>query len=363
MKKHLPIQHPFNKSVAAAWMAALITLPGLSAHAQSSVTVSGIADAAARSVSNSGRGSVASLVSGSNSTSRLIVRGVEDLGAGASASFHLEHGIALDTGLPTGGFWDRRSTVSLASKTAGELRLGRDFVPTYSGWSRFDPFSYVGIAGSNNLISGTPQGPIRATFGTGANTTVRSSNAIQYLLPGGLGGVEGGLMAAAGEGIAERVLGGRIGWAGGPVVVSLAHTTSKSSAATVATFKDTVVAGSYRLGTVRLSGAWRQFEQASSKQTNLLLGAIVPFGPHEVKASYGKADMSGRVGTLAIGANGATQLGLGYVYNLSKRTVLYAHTAQISNDGAATNVIPGGPAGLAGGGKSKGYELGMRHTF
>jgi predicted porin len=352
-----------KKHFLAASCVALGTAGLATAQAQSSVTINGVADAAARSVSNTRVGSLKSLVSGSNSTSRLIVRGVEDLGGGLSASFHLEHGLALDTGLPTGGFWDRRSTVSLTSKAAGELRLGRDFVPSYTGWSRFDPFSYVGIAGSNNLISGAQQGPIRAGFGTGANTTVRSSNAIQWLLPGGLAGVEGGLMAAAGEGVLERVLGARIGWAGGPAVVSLAHTTSKSSTPGLATFKDTVIGGSYRFGGVRLSGGWREFKQANATQTNLLVGLVVPVGTHEIKASYGKAEMDGRVGTLAIGANGATQIGLGYVQNLSRRTALYAHLAQMNNDGAATFVIPGGPTGLPGGGTSKGYEIGMRHTF
>jgi predicted porin len=351
-------KHFLAATCVALGMAGLTT-----AQAQSSVTINGIADAAARSVSNTRVGSLKSLVSGSNSTSRLIVRGVEDLGGGLSASFHLEHGLALDTGLPTGGFWDRRSTVSLTSKAAGELRLGRDFVPTYVNWSRFDPFSYVGIAGSNNLISGAQQGPIRAGFGTGANTTVRSSNAIQLLLPGGLAGFEGGFIAAAGEGVLERVLGARIGWAGGPAVVSLAHTTSKSSTPGLATFKDTAIAGSYRFGTVRLSGGWREFKQANAKQTNLLLGLVVPLGKHEIKASYGRAEMDGRVGTLAIGANGATQIGLGYVHNLSKRTSLYAHFANMDNEGAASFVIPGGNAGMPGGGTSRGYEFGMRHTF
>ena len=350
-------------SIRAACLAALGSVIGTPAWAQTNVTINGIADAAARQVDNSGRGSLASLVSGSNSTSRLIVRGREDMGGGLAASFHLEHGIALDTGAPTGAFWDRRSTVSLTSKSAGELRLGRDFVPSYTGWSRFDPFSYVGVAGSNNLISGAQQGPIRAAFGTGANTTVRSSNAIQYLLPGGLGGVEGGLMAAPGEGVLERVLGLRVGWAGGPAVVSFAHTVSKPTNAALADFKDTVLGGSYRFGTVRVSGAWREFKQASAKQTNLLFGLVVPVGQGEIKASFGKADLAGRVGTLSIDANAATQLGLGYVHALSKRTAVYAHFSQIRNDGTATFVIPGGPAGLAGGGDSRGFEFGLRHTF
>lgn len=186
----------------AAAMGGLLAATMSAALAQSTVTLAGVADCAARSVTNDGVCSIKSLVSGSNATSRLLFRGSEDLGGGLSAGFHLEHGIALDTGNAVGGnqFWDRRATVSVASRSLGEVRLGRDFVPSYVSWSRYDPFSYVGVAGSNNLVSATPVGPIRSTFGTAANTTVRSSNAMQWLLPAGLGGLEGGVLAAASEG-------------------------------------------------------------------------------------------------------------------------------------------------------------------
>ena len=88
------------------------------AAAQGSVTLSGVIDAAVRSVRNDGAGRLQSLISGGNATSRLVVRGSEDLGAGWSAGFHLEHGIALDTGAATSAsqFWDRRATLSLASR-------------------------------------------------------------------------------------------------------------------------------------------------------------------------------------------------------------------------------------------------------
>lgn len=347
--------------------ATLLAAAALPAAAQSSVSLTGIADAAARSVSNAGRGSLKSLVSGSNSTSRLVVRGTEDLGGGLTASFHLEHGIALDTGLPTGGFWDRRSTVSLASKSLGELRIGRDFVPSYVGWSRFDVFSYVGVAGSNNLVSATPQGPIRAAFGTNPNTTVRSSNAIQVFLPGGLGGFEGHAMVAAGEGgtaTDNKVMGFRLGWAGKPGSVSFAQTSSENGAtAAGGKFKDTAIGGTWNAGFGRLNLAWRKFDRAGAEQVNLMLSGSTSFGPHELKASIVRADLSGRVGAVNIDANDAQQLGLGYVYSLSRRSVLYASYSRISNDGAATFVVPGGPAGLAGGGSSTGYEFGLRHSF
>lgn len=357
MKKHL-----FAVAAAAAL--------GSPAALAQGMTIAGVADAAVRSVSNEGRGSVKSLISGGNATSRLIVRGSEDLGGGLSASFHLEHGIALDTGTPASAtqFWDRRSTLSLASKSLGEVRAGRDFVPSYSNWGRFDPFSYVGVASSSNFVSATPLGPIRSAFSTNPNTTVRSSNAVQLLLPRGLGGLEGGAMVAAGEGGTaangqHKVIGVRLGYGAGPVAVSVARTTSENNLTTTGKFEDTALAGAYDLGAIRLSAAWRQFKQASSKQTNLLLGAIVPVGTGEVKVSWNRVDLSGSVGATVVDANDASQIGLGYVYNLSKRTALYATAARIGNKGAAAYAIAGGPSGLVGGGSSTGYEAGVRHAF
>lgn len=341
------------------------------ASAQTTPTISGIMDAAVRSVRNDGAGSLRSMVSGSNSNSRIAFRGAEDLGNGLSASFWLEHGIAVDSGASTtANFWDRRSTVSLSSKTLGELRLGRDFVPSYLAWSRFDPFAYVGVAGANNPYSNTQTGPIRSAFGSGANTTVRSSNAVQYWLPANLGGLEGQLMAAPGEG-GSKVYGGRLGYTVGPVMVAGAYTVTETPL-TVATgkFKDSAIGGTYSFGGPKVSLAARQLKQADAKQTNLLVSTVVPVGAGEIKASYIRINMSGSVSGTSIGANDAQQLGLGYVHNLSKRTALYAQAARISNDGSATFTIPGGPAatlalpaGITAGGKSTGYEAGLRHTF
>lgn len=76
-----------------------------------------------------------------------------------------------------------------------------------------------------------------------------------------------------------------------------------------------------------------------------------------------RADLAGRVGAVSIDSNDARQLGLGYVHNLSRRTVLYTTWSRIDNRGAATYIVPGGPAGISGGQQSTGYEAGLRHTF
>ncbi|NML18239.1 porin [Azohydromonas sp. G-1-1-14] len=347
---------------------ALGTIPVAAAWAQG-VTLGGIADSAIRHVRNEGLGGMSSLVSGSNATSRIVLRGTENLGGDLSAGFHLESGVALDTGASTSStnFWDRRATLSLASKAWGELRLGRDYVPSYVNWVRFDPFSHVGVAGSNNFVSATPTGPIRSAFGSAPNTTTRTSNSLQWLLPAGWGGLEGGVMAAEDEnGTAangqHQVRGARLGYAAGPGVVSAAVTRTRNDLTTTDRFDDRVVAGLYDFGPVRVSLALRRFDQANATQNNLLVGAWIPVGNGEIKASWVRAKFSGRVGATALEGRRAHQLGLGYVHNLSKRTALYGTLSHIDNRGLAY-VVPGGPSGLAAGGSSRGVEMGMRHSF
>ena len=350
----------------------LIALLLGAAGAQAQVTLFGVADLAARRVDNEGRGHLNSMVSGSNSTSRLGFRGTEDLGSGLYASFHLEHGIAMDVGSPANSalFFDRRSTVSLGSRAWGEIRAGRDFVPSYNNWGRYDPFSYVGVAGANNFVSATPTGPIRAAFGSGANTTVRSSNAVQWILPQGWAGLQGELMWAKREGGTAAngqhdVRGARLGWSNTAFEVSGAVTVSSNdlTTATGTDFKDMVLGGRANLGVVRASVALRRFTLKDARQTSVLVGAWIPVGAGEIKVSYNQSDLQGRVGSTVIDANDARQVGLGYVHTLSKRSVVYGTLSRVQNRGAATYAVPGGPSGLVGGSTSTGYEIGVRHSF
>src|SRR5688500_7091878 len=141
---------------------ALLAVASAAASAQSTVTLFGVLDLNARYVKN-GAVSLTSLSSGGGNPSRPGLRGTEDLGGGLSAGFWLETGINPDTGTTSDSsrFWNRRSTVSLTSLQLGELRLGRDFTPTYSGYSNFDTFGSNGVAAvdkffPSSLGSGTP---------------------------------------------------------------------------------------------------------------------------------------------------------------------------------------------------------------
>jgi predicted porin len=368
-----------KKSICLASLAAAC----VGAAAQSSVTLGGTLDIGLRQVRNQSLGSLRSEVSGSNSTSKLIIRGTEDLGDGLSAGFYLDGTILGDIGgagasVPAGQFWDRRSTVSVAHARFGELRLGRDWVPTHLVWSGFDPFATLGIAGANTFRSFAGSRALGQAFGTApdsvaANPTLRVSNALEYFLPPNLGGVYGAVIKTAQEGGTTaagftRGDGFRLGWIGGGFNVAAAQFITRNATGNQR-FKDQAYGLSYDFGIARVSVAQRRWIFGVDRTVNTLLAGYLPIGLGAIKLTYVRADQSGA--TAAQAANDAHLLGAGYIYNLSKRTALYAHVARVDNKGAASFAIPGGVAVSAspvapnffGGSKSTGYEAGIRHDF
>ena len=158
------------------------------ASAQSSVTLFGILDANARFVKNDGQTRRLSLDDSGINSSRLGFRGIEDLGGGLKAGFWLEAALNIGTGIEgsssaSNKIFNRRSTVSLISG-AGELRLGRDYVPSFWNETIFDAFGTVGLGGSTNVQR---------------YVQVRQDNSIGYFLPSNIGGFYGQAMVAAAE--------------------------------------------------------------------------------------------------------------------------------------------------------------------
>lgn len=337
------------------------------AGAQTSLTLFGVADVAVRSASTDGVGRNTSVVSGSYSSARFGFRGVEDLGGGLSASFWLESFLSADSGAVTPPGFQRRSTVSLASRDWGELRMGRDYTPTHSSWARYDPFGYVGIGAVQLLIlSATGNTPVTFAFGSSPNTVQRVSNGVQYLLPRNSWGIEGGIVRAFREGGAtandqHQAYGGRIGMTRGPVSVSLAQMRTHNTT-TIGNFKDTALAGSFDAKFAVISAGVRRLDYLTASQDNYLLAARVPLGVHELKASWNRADFDGAVRTTSIDNDRADQFAVGYVYHLSKRSRVYSTYSTIKNKGNSRFVVPGSPPGLAGA-RSKGLEIGVNHEF
>lgn len=337
-------------------LAALAAIAGAASAQTSSVTLFGIADAAARYVKND-NDSLSLLSSGGTNSSRFGVRGTEELGGGLRASFWLEHGFNIDTGAQTDAsrFWNRRATVALAGGF-GEVRLGRDFTPTYLGYADYDPFGDNGVAASSKFDS---------SLGTARDTGTRADNQVTYLTPGGLGGFYARLSVAAGEAVAgKKYTGGRVGYAAGAFDVSAAY--GQTLVAPVGgedKFKTLDVGGSYDFDMVKATAYYVRSEFAQHELATYSIGALMPLGQGVLKAAYTRADASGTsIAGANVDDNDASQFALGYVYNLSKRTAVYTTVAQVSNKGAATFAVAGAPATVPGG-KSTGFDLGLRHSF
>lgn len=326
--------------------------------AQSSVTLFGIVDAAARQVKNGSAGSQKQLASGSNATSRWGMRGVEDLGGGLRAGFHLEAHLNVDTGTAdTTKFWNRRSTVSLLGGF-GEVRMGRDYTATaYNTFT--DEFGIVGV-GSRGIFSYGSG----SNLGSPATTVLRADNSIGYFLPN-VGGVYGHVQVAAGEGVVgNKYIGGRLGYSGGPINVGFAYGKTEIGG-TTPDFKNYNLMFNYKFGFATVHTLYDVKDWNPRKTKDLSVGLGVPFGKGELRLGYTRADRSGgAVGSGFANADDSTRLGIGYVYNLSRRTALYTTYGQVTNKGAArSSVLYAPPAGMLGGQKSSGLEFGARHSF
>jgi predicted porin len=331
-----------KKSLLA--LAALTAFAGV-ASAQSSVTLFGVVDVNARSQKN-GSDAIRSLSQDGNASSRIGLRGVEDLGGGLRAGFWIEGAINPDTGTPGGQTWQRRSTLSLMGGF-GELRLGRDYTPTFWNHTVFDPFGTNGVGSQTNLM--TQQGQT-SVVSSGATTLVRANNTIGYFLPSGLGGLYGQAQIAAGEGVGgNKYQGFRIGYGAGPANVAVAW--GKTEVGTD-DLKAMNIGGSFAMGPVTLYGQYHKYK-ATLEQKNWMLGASFGMGAGTLKASYGKAS----------GDADGKQFAFGYVYDLSKRTALYAAYARINNGDSSRFVTSGSGPTMGAGDKSTGYEFGVRHSF
>ncbi len=423
------------------------------ASAQSSVTLFGVVDAAVSSYSNttqlpflgtSIKTSQTGLTNSGYNSSRLGFRGTEDLGGGLAASFWLEAGLGNDDGTVgasnVGGagkttgtssqFFNRRSTVSL-SGNFGEVRLGRDYTPTFWNDTVFDPFGTNGV-GTNLISTANGYGPGFNSGFTGNGNYVRANNTIGYFLPANLGGFYGQAMYAMNEslsynpgsltppgatafinnpvllgaptaagGRAGKYAGGRVGYANGPLDVALAYgesTVASNYFSGITENLDTLnIGGSWDFGVVKLFGEYSDATLKNGSSSGFvngitnpfafgnpgakgwLVGVTVPVGAGLIRASYSgvKYSNTGTNVNQLFGFNTdpkADKFALGYVYNLSKRTALYATAAYVNNkDGSSltvggpafytTPVVVNGVAFLPVAQHSVGYDFGIRHAF
>jgi predicted porin len=197
-------------------------------------------DARVNSIKTDNNGTLTRLDNSGAASSRLGFRGVEDLGGGLKAKFVLEMGMNNDTGagqnttsnntnmgqnvsVGSGAFAAGQTVGASTLRTQGatpsssslgglqgltfgrqafvgleggfgEVRLGRDYAPTFWNLTVYDPFGTNGVGQSHNISLGTmhPVGAFIAPPGSAA-PGVRSSNAINFFTPK-MGGLQANVM-------------------------------------------------------------------------------------------------------------------------------------------------------------------------
>jgi predicted porin len=322
-----------NKTLTT--LAALaLTAAAAPALAQSSVTLFGVLDVNARAVKNDA--TQYRLDKDGLNSSRLGIRGTEDLGGGLKAHFWLEGAVDPDTG--GGGTWQRRSTLGLQGGF-GELRMGREKNPNGLTVEQLDPFSDTGMGAVTRVIS---------------NSITRSSNQITYYTPGS-DGFFGQVAVAAGEGaVGNKHTGGRLGYRTKTLSAIVSYGTTELTGTT--DLDRFVVGGTYDFGSFKLFGQYVNSEAGTAEQDVYLLGATAKVAGLDLRASYQKMDGGG-----SISSQSADKISLGLSKSLSRRTAIYGNYSNISNTGTNFTVATGSP--LSVGNDSSGYEIGVRHSF
>ena len=335
---------------------AVLTAASGAASAQSSVTLYGKVDLGIVYDDGAAAGKSVRLASGVTGGSRIGFKGVEDLGGGYKASFQLETGYCADSaaGVSSGGatvpnfctgsnqFMGRQAHGDLTG-AFGALSAGRQYSLGFNNLSTIDPFG-TGFAGQvNNIVD--PSG-------------IRLNNSVTYSTPN-IGGVTGSVELALGEQTgnwqANRETGAGLTYASGPAYAGFTFYDVSAANGIGAARKNYLLGGTYDFGVVKIHAlVQKSTGDASLDVLDMMGGVTIPVAGGQVLASY--IHHNDRTSA----DRDAQQLGVGYLYPLSKRTSIYTAFARINNEHGAAFTV--GNATATGTG-DKAFNLGVVHNF
>lgn len=318
------------------------------AMAQSSVTLYGVADLSLAKTNAPVAGNAtrtAFQLSGSgtmnNGTSRLGVRGVEDLGGGLKASFNFEHGLNMENGagnLSGGQMWSRAAWLALQGGF-GRFQMGRSLNPSFYGVAAWELTGTANYSAVGTQFNFTGQGP-------------RSSSLVQYTTPN-----MGGFSATLGYNFKPDniVTGGNVTgnakydlnviYANGPLAAALSYNKTNGNNALGQSYKGNMALGaSYDFGMVKVAGS---IQNNGGPSKGFSIGASVPLGAFAVTLDIARENGTGMKNTDFV---------LEGKYALSKRTFAYA---AYYKDGDAAP----GAAELYNTNAKNHFGVGVRHNF
>ena len=342
-----------KKSLLA--LAVLTAVTG-AASAQSSVTLYGKVDLGLVLDSGSPSGKSVRVASGVTGGSRIGFKGVEDLGGGMKAAFQLETGYCADSaaGAPnfcTGSnqFMGRQAHGDLTG-AFGAISAGRQYSLGFNNLSTIDPFG-TGFAGQSNNSSAAGVYMVDPSG-------IRLNNSVTYSTPN-MGGFTVSAEAALGEQTgnwqANRETGAGLTYASGPAYVGFSFYDVSNSAGNGAARKNYTLGGTYDFGVIKLHALAQKSTGPSSLDVLDLMGGVtIPVAHGNLMASY--IHHNDRTSA----DKDAQQLGVGYIYPLSKRTSVYGAFARILNQHGATFTVGNATASGTG---NKAFDLGVVHNF
>lgn len=329
------------------------------AHAQTNVTVYGIADAGVEFLTKAGGDddSVVRLSSGNLSGSRIGFRGTEDLGGGLSAVFLLENGFDIDTGSlgQNGRLFGRQAYVGVQGGF-GAVTLGRQQTALYDIIIKYDPMAFgarYSAVAHDSLFTGRADnsvkytgnfGPVVATafysFGRNADGEVPGSTKV------------------------SRNVGAGVSYTAGPLGVGLAYDQYQGN--TVATAGDSArriaLGASYAVGPVKAFAGYRWLKDelvaAGSLRSNMYWGGASWDATPALKLT-GAVYHTDRRDSSA----DPTSLVLSADYSLSKRTDVYLNLGYARNKSGSNLGLNGFGSSIVAGENQTGLLAGVRHRF
>ena len=285
--------------------------------------------------------------------SRIGFRGEEALGNGLKAVFNVTMGFRVDRN----SSFDRtrHSWVGLAGNF-GAVTLGRHEVA---------PVGWLGDTTSNGLTTVYPANTGHGNAFSLMNTGVRWDNAFQYESPN-VSGFQARVIYALGEQVRDSFsdattdgssYGLGVRYANGPIYATLMYNARNESASGVDDdAKAWAIGGAYDFKVVRVAANYIEQKDGDEKKRFLIsLGVSVPVG----KAGTVRAEIM-QFKDKRVQDNKASGFGIGYDYDLSKRTRIYTAISRINND---DGVYYGNGNVAAIGENNTNFAFGIRHSF
>jgi predicted porin len=292
-----------------------------------------------------------------DNSSRIGFAYNKDLTAGLKAIFQIESNVNVTDGGQT--FSSRDSFAGLQGGF-GTIRLGRTIGPVY-----YATYDYISM---HNHDTGTSSDALLA--GTVVGNQGFMNNTLWYTSPKIGNFTIEGAFSLLGE---QRQAPGmdqprHIGLVGaydtGPLHAAISYANTKNDAdlgggrpsdATAYTF-----GGAYDFKFMVLGALWEMAERdiatGSVDSDYWRIAAMFPVGQHEFHVNYGLVD--------ADGDRGAQQWTLGYNYNITKLTKVYAFYTMVDNDTAGNFTMNSTrTAGAATGAQYTSIAVGLRHNF